>query len=118
MPAPARRARCRAAPGGARDRAAAAPRRSRALGLFIRAHALVAQGKPDEAVHEASGILDATGALSSYVIVRQFTDLGRALASYKSCAVVGDFLARLEPALRDRVAAHRSFPSSALVGLR
>ena len=63
--------------------------RSRALGFSSAPTGVVAQGKPDEAVHEASGILDATGALSSYVIVRQFTDLGRALASYKSCAVVG-----------------------------
>ncbi len=85
--------------------------RSRALGLFISANALLAQGKSDEAAHVAAGILDATGALGSYIIVRQFLDLARLLTPHRSCAVVAEFLARVDPALQDRMVLHRSFPS-------
>jgi len=84
--------------------------RSRAFGMFIRANVLIAQGKPDEACAVATEILSATGNLGSYIVVEQFRELRHALKPYRSSAVVADFLAHLNPALRERLWFRRSFP--------
>jgi tetratricopeptide (TPR) repeat protein len=77
--------------------------RSRAFGMFIRAHVLLAQGNPDEASAVAAEILDATEDLGSQIITQQFTELRQGLKPYKGSPSVDGFLQRLNPALRQRL---------------
>jgi hypothetical protein len=76
--------------------------RSRAFGMFICAGVLAVNGKPDEAAGVAAEILQATDALGSYIVVQNFRGLRRLLEPYGSSTVVREFLARLDPALRQR----------------
>lgn len=84
--------------------------RSRAFGMFVRANVLCAGRKPDEASAVGAEILQATDSLSSHIVVQQFLDLRRALGPYQSDASVAEFLDCLEPALRERLRVHESFP--------
>jgi hypothetical protein len=82
-------------------RAADRPR-SRAFGMFICAGVLAARGQPDEAASVAAEILQTTDTLGSHIVVQHFRDLRRLLEPYRSSTAVGEFLARLDPALRRR----------------
>jgi ATP/maltotriose-dependent transcriptional regulator MalT len=85
--------------------------RSRAFGMFMHADVLVARGEPDEACAVAAEILQATGDLGSHIVVQQFLELRCLLRPYKSSAAVAGFLARLNPALRERLWFRNGFPA-------
>jgi len=77
--------------------------RSRAFGQLALIAVLVAQGKPDEACGIAYDVLAATQSLGSFLVIGQLLELRQALQSHRSSTVVGDFLACLEEAVRERL---------------
>ncbi len=77
--------------------------RSRAFGKLILVTVLIAAGKPEEACAVAQEVLGATQQLGSYLVIEQLVDLKRLLGPHRANRVVGDFLACLDEALRERV---------------
>jgi tetratricopeptide (TPR) repeat protein len=77
--------------------------RSRAFGQLALITVLVAQGEPDEACGIAYDVLAATQSLGSFLVIGQLLELRQALQSHRSNTVVGDFLACLEEAVRERL---------------
>ena len=57
----------------------------------------------EEACTVATAVLDATPALGSHIVVQQLRDLTRLLEPHRSAGPVGDFLARLDSDIRQRV---------------
>jgi ATP/maltotriose-dependent transcriptional regulator MalT len=77
--------------------------RSRAFGQLLLVTVLIARGKPDVACAVAQEVLDATQQLGSYLVIEQLLDLKQLLEPHRGNRVVGDFLACLEEALRERL---------------
>ncbi|HYV32163.1 MAG TPA: hypothetical protein VEO53_13800 [Candidatus Binatia bacterium] len=61
------------------------------------------KGRFDEACAIAQDVLDATQALGSYLVIQQLLDVQRLLEPHSGSAVVGQFLARMDEAVRDRL---------------
>jgi len=77
--------------------------RSRAFGQLALVAVLVAQGRPDEACDIASGVLAATQALGSYLVISQLLDLQRELQPYRTSAAVDSFLDCLKQTIQERL---------------
>ncbi len=77
--------------------------RSRAFGQLGLAVVLAVKGRFDEACAIAQDVLDATQALGSYLVIQQLLDVQRLLEPHSGSAVVGQFLARMDEAVRDRL---------------
>jgi transcriptional regulator with XRE-family HTH domain len=91
--------------------------RSRAFGQLILVSVLVAQGEPDEACALAEGVLDATQALGSFLVLQQLFDLKQVVERHRANSVVADFLSRLDEALKERMWLGRWLSKQRYVGL-
>jgi tetratricopeptide (TPR) repeat protein len=78
-------------------------RRSRAFGMLICTDVLIARGDLDRACVVATEVLEATDSLASYLVVQQFLDLRRRLRPHASHVAVREFLAQLNPTIRERL---------------
>jgi hypothetical protein len=78
-------------------------RRSRAFGMLICTDVLIARGDLDHACAMAAEVLEATDSLASYLVVQQFLDLRRRLKPHASHGAVREFLAQLNPTIRERL---------------
>jgi hypothetical protein len=78
-------------------------RRSRAFGMLICTDVLIARGDLDQACVVAAEVLEATDALASYLVIQQFLDLRRRFKPHASHVAVREFLARLNPTIRERL---------------
>jgi hypothetical protein len=76
--------------------------RSRAFAQLMLISILVVERKPDEACDVAYEVLDATRALSSYLVVQQLEELDQALVPYAGDRDVSAFREYLQHELRER----------------
>jgi transcriptional regulator with XRE-family HTH domain len=76
--------------------------RSRAFAQLTMMHVLLASGDPEAACALGAEVLDATGTLSSYLVIQQLEALADALAPFASGRSVVPFLERLREELRQR----------------
>jgi ATP/maltotriose-dependent transcriptional regulator MalT len=77
--------------------------RSRAFGQLILVRVLIAQGEPDQACALAQGVVDATQALGSFLVLQQLLDLKEVVERHRTNSVVADFLSRLEEDTKERM---------------
>ena len=65
----------------------------------------------------AQGVLDATQALGSFLVLQQLLDLKHVLERHRANRVVADFLSRLEEGLEERMWLGRWLSKERYVGL-